>query len=102
MLVRIELARIALFLRQQDRYEFGIEEASSIGPGPALLRSERKRILICAGNPEFGSHVLSRFPHRVGPIQTFHERVHKSPAQRRIEEFSVPAEGCIGLSHYIG
>ena len=68
----------------------------------ALLAPQRVGVLVLARDPVLAGQVLRRLGHRVDPVPRLDHRVHEAPAERRVLELLVPAEGRAGLPQHVG
>ena len=66
-----------------------------VRPGPLgpLLASERVRVLVRARDAVLAGEVLRRLGHGVDAVLRLHHRVDEAPAERRVLELLVAAEG---------
>ena len=67
--------------------------------GGALLRAQRKRVLILARHLEFLGDVLAGLGHGVDAVLRLHQRIDEAPAERGIVNFGRARKRLAGLAH---
>ena len=76
------------------------EIAGGDGLGGALLRAQRKGVLIGAGDLEFLGDVLGGLGHGVDAVLRLHQRIDEAPAERGVEDFRRARKRFAGFAHH--
>ncbi|CAB5343547.1 hypothetical protein IST453_03305 [Burkholderia multivorans] len=100
MLVARHDERIALLLRNRDRYDFLGERAVLLRARSLLLAAQREQILIGTAHVVVDRDVLGRFRHRIDAVQLLHQRIDETPADRRVVDVGLTRERARGLAHH--
>ncbi len=76
--------RITLGAPHRNRHDLAVEKTGLLRRQTTLLGAQCERILIVAGNVEFGGNVLRSLGHRVNPVLRLNGRVDETPADGRV------------------
>ena len=85
-----------------DRHDLFGEVAGGGGLAGALLRAQRKVILIGAGDLEFFGDVLAGLRHRIDAVLRFEHRIDEAPTERGVVDFRRARERLAGFAHHEG
>ena len=100
MLVLLKGLRFSFFSAcNRDSENLIFQEARLHGMGSTLLTAKRKCILIFPGNAMLLRHILSRFSHGIDPIHSLHLRIHETPSNGGVVNFSMSRKRSAGLGH---
>src|SRR5580704_6845466 len=82
-----------------DRDDLLGEIAGGDGVGGALLRTQRKCILVLARDLEFLGDVLAGLGHGIDAVLRLHQRVDEAPAERGVVDVGRSRKRLAGLAH---
>src|SRR5262252_4820492 len=100
MLVFAEYLRLAFFLLNRYWANLSFEKPDLLCSGPAQLTAEREGVLIGTRDSKLACDVFSRVRHGVDAIALLHQRVDKSPSDRRVFDLGASRERRVRLGKH--
>ena len=92
--------RPGLAARHDHRLDLLGEEARGLRLRGALLRAERKRVLVLARDLVILGDVLGRLRHGVDAVLLLHQRIDEAPADGGVLDRGAPLERLLRLAHH--